>query len=209
MRVPIRFHWGTALACSIISLLIVSCRSSNDTALQKVDLGPEVGTLELSLDTNFSSLEHWIHRSDHTCGKTLVWGGAHSTWPIAKDTAYITTPPDSLFLFTVRLFPEAPLECDSAVDVHQWLTSRLTGLRSENPTIDIAAQGTMTFLGTEWAFIQAHFNLSLQNDRFEVFTEQNGRGISMLWQRIATSPVEFDFGAYCRRQFETSRITLP
>lgn len=164
-----------------------------------------MGVLEVALDTNFGPLEHWVHKSDYSCGKQLVRGRPYSSWPFVKDTAYLTIPPDSFFHFMVRLFPNDTEQCDSAVSASRWLSTQVLSFQRECGAINaqkcIGSKGLMDLSGQEWAFLQVHRSSPLQNDLFEAFTEINGRGVLLRWQRVASSPVEFDFGAYCRRQF--------
>lgn len=211
MRAPSHSSYATAFLGGSIILLSTSCHDfPRNTPTHRIDLGTAVGVLEVSLDTNFGLSEHWVHRSDYSCGKELVWGAAHSSWPLVKDTAYLTIPPDSFFHFMVRLFPNAPLECDSALHAPQWLSQQVHGLEREyltsGPDHVLVSHGVVPTESVEWAYVQTHHSRPQQNDRFVAYSEQNGHGIRLIWQRVARSPVQFEFNASCRKQLETAQI---
>jgi len=206
-----RSFYATGFVIGSISLFLTGCDSSSvGFPARRIDLGPAVGILQIPLDTNFGPLQHWIHKSDYRCGNQLVWGCPYSAWPLLTDTAYLTMErPDSLFHFMVRLFPNDPEQCESAVNTHRWLSSREQAIQLERtPNSDrhyIVSKGVVQSNTTEWAFFQIHSSPT-QNDLFEAFTERNGRGILLRWQRVAVSPVTFDFGSYCRQQLQGTRL---
>ncbi len=211
MGVVSRSSYPTAFVLGGISLFLTSCdRNPGDIPACNIDLGAAVGALEVALDTNFGPLEHWVHKSDYSCGKELVWGTPYSSWPFVKDTAYLTVHPDTFFHCMVRLFPNAPLDCDSALHAPQWLSQQVHGLEREyltsGPDHVLVSHGIVATESVEWAYVQTHRSLPQQNARFVAYTEQNGHGIRLMWQRVARSPVQFEFNAYCRKQLETAQL---
>lgn len=173
------------------------------------DLPDSVGTLSIRLDSNLTQVGRWKHPSDFKCGAQWVECYSYKNWPMYQDTSYMSPSVDSLFQFTLRYSYYSLEECDRQneyLPTEEILASTLRGGQLENPRWNPIDHGLIVVHGIEWGYVYSSDSTALRNDVFQCFTNLSGRGIFMTWQRVATTPVTFDFGACARRQLETARF---
>jgi len=107
----------------------------------------------------------------------------------------------------------SPEDCDdlhSAEDgqtaAEEWLAGTIRGHQTENTMWSLINHGLKDVHGVQWAYLITSDSITMHNNAFQCFTSRSGRGIFMTWQRVAPTPVTFDFGASARRQLETTKF---
>lgn len=202
------------LGIGTLLLLFAGCAKPTSGSVERcLDLPNGLGSLYIELDSNLTHAGRWQHASDYKCGREWVKCYSYTDWPVHRDTDYFNSFPDSLFQFTLRYSVYSPLECgwqpsegDERLIVQEMLEGYMKMRQQENLTWRPVDHGLFQIHGVQWGFICTSDSLPLGNDALECFTYRSGRSISMLWQRVAPSPVAFDFERYAMSQLATARF---
>ncbi len=207
-----------SLLLALVGIVYGCKREQSALVEQRIVMPDSMGVLEISLDTNLRSSGSWIHSSDYSCGRQLVWGFNHTKWPCSIDTNYFTPAPDSLFDFNIRIAPLSIEDCgvvggtDIVATLQEGLKKAVHEFRQQRSLTgasEIQEAQVVTIKGHAWSVFRVSYHADIYNDIFESNTFCRGRSVGIRWQRFAATAPRFDFNAYCRAQMGTVRLTPP